>query len=261
MMRADWIDSVPMWVLLTALCALSGATMEGGYRFGAWRKSRCPSETEGPVGAMVASILGLFAFMLAFTFGMAAERHEKRRQAVLSEANAIGTTYLRSQLIPERQRNDSIRLLREYVDVRLQGTSKEHHEWAVNRSEEIHRELWALAVKATESNTGMSCAMYIQSLNNLIDIHGARIQAGLANRIPGVIWLVLLLLSLFSMLAVGYQAGITAASRSPAMALLVLAFGIVIFLIGDLNRPQEGFIIVSQKPLISLKESMNAGNR
>ena len=108
-----------------------GLALEGGYRLGRWRHDRPAEEKETPVGAMVGSILGLLAFLLAFTFGMAATRFEARRQAVLDEANAIGTTYLRARLLPEPQRTESAKLLREYVDVRISGSRKtrwrDHH--------------------------------------------------------------------------------------------------------------------------------------
>src|SRR6478735_3328306 len=104
------------------MCAFTGLALEGGYRLGRWRHARAEGEKEAPVGAMVGSILALFAFMLAFTFGLAASRFEARRQVVVAEANSIGTTYLRAQLLRnEQQRNESARLLREYVDVRVGG--------------------------------------------------------------------------------------------------------------------------------------------
>ena len=76
--------------------------MEGGFRFGRWRKSLAPDERDQPAGAMVASILGLVALVLGFTFSLAAARFDARRVAVLDEANAIGTTYLHTSFCPIR---------------------------------------------------------------------------------------------------------------------------------------------------------------
>jgi hypothetical protein len=94
------LDVVPLWLLFVAACAFSGLALEGGYRLGRWRHARTKDEKETPVGTMVGSVLALFAFLLAFTFGMAASCFEARRQAVLEESNAIGTTYLRARLLP-----------------------------------------------------------------------------------------------------------------------------------------------------------------
>src|SRR6478752_7173274 len=117
-MHKALLDTVPLWLLFAVVCVLAGVALEGGYRLGRWRHARTEDEKETPVGAMVGSILALFAFLLAFTFGRAGSRFEARRQAILEEANAIGTTYLRTRLLAEPPRNESARLLRQYVDLR-----------------------------------------------------------------------------------------------------------------------------------------------
>src|SRR6187549_1664121 len=117
-MQVGLLDALPLWGLFLAIVALVLISIEGGYRLGNYRRSRSNTEKEAPVGAMVGATLGLLAFMLAFTFGMAASRFDTRKQLVLEEANAIGTTYLRAAMLPEKR--DEIRdLLRSYVDTRL----------------------------------------------------------------------------------------------------------------------------------------------
>lgn len=258
-MNREPLDFVPVWLLFVAACVLTGLALEGGYRLGRARHARGSGEKEAPIGAMVGSILALFAFMLAFTFGMAASRFEARRQAVLDEANSIGTTYLRTQLLPEKQRKESERLLREYVDVRVSALRDGKVEYAITRSEELHVLLWAEAVRASEAQPGPMTSLYIQSLNQTIDLHSSRIQVGLRSRIPMSIWGGLTALALLSMASVGYQAGLSATRRSPAMLGLILAFSGVLFLIVDLDRPREGFLTVSQQAMIDLQTSMGAG--
>ena len=114
------LDVLPLWGLFLTIVALVLAAIEGGYRFGRYRNRYAGHEKEAPVGAMVGATLGLLAFMLAFTFGMAASRFDTRKLLVLDEANAIGTTYLRTAMLPERR--DEIRdLLRSYADARLEA--------------------------------------------------------------------------------------------------------------------------------------------
>lgn len=257
-MQREPLDAIPIGLLFVAVCAFSGLALEGGYRLGRWRHARTEDEKETPVGAMVGSVLALFAFLLAFTFGMAANRFEARRQAVLDEANAIGTTYLRTRLLPQPHRGESARLLREYVDARVGGILIGRVEDVIKRSEETHERVWSEAAKAAEVQPGPITGLYIQSLNQMIDMHAVRIQAGTRSRIPTMIWLGLFSLALLSMLSVGYQSGISATRRSPAMAGLVLAFSGVMFLIADLDRPREGFLTVSQQSLIDLQSSMKA---
>src|SRR5262245_29754080 len=120
-MHTEPLDFIPLWVLLLLICAILGLSLDGGYRLGRWRHDRTPDEKDQPVGAMVASLLGLLALVLGFTFSLAASRFEARRQAVLEEANAIGTTWLRARLLSEPQQTEIKRLLRQYVEVRIEG--------------------------------------------------------------------------------------------------------------------------------------------
>jgi hypothetical protein len=257
--QSEPLDFLPLWLLFLATCALAWLCVEGGYRFGKWRHERAAEEKETPVGAMVASILGLLAFLLAFTFGLAATRFDARRQTVLEEANAIGTTYLRARLLPEPHRTEVARLLREYVDVRVRGIQERKVAEALTRSEELQEAIWSEAVKASknkEANPVMT-SLFIQSLNEMIDVHAKRILVGMRSRIPLSIWVGLFALALLSMVGVGYQAGLSATRRSPAMAALVLAFAGVLFLIADLDRSHEGFLTVSQEAMLDLQRTMH----
>jgi hypothetical protein len=254
--NAQPLDAVPLWLLFAALCACSVAAMEGGYRLGRWRHARSADEQSAPVGAMVGSVVGLFAFLLAFTFGIVAARFESRRQAILDEANAIGTAYLRTRLLPEPQRSASAGLLREYVDVRVQGVQAGQLEGALARSEELHDRLWAEAGRAADADRGPMTSLYVQSLNQVIDLHAVRVQAGVRSRVPGTLWVGLFALNLLSMASVGYQAGLSATRRSPEMAVLVLAFAGVMFLIADMDRPGEGFLTVDQQALVDVQRTM-----
>jgi hypothetical protein len=251
------LDTLPLWGLLLAAAVLLWLALEIGYRVGRWRHVQTPDEKEQPVGAMVASILGLLALVLAFTFSLASSRFDARRQTVLAEANAIGTTYLRSRLLPEPQRSEIARLLREYVDVRIRAIEEGKLEESLVRSEQLHEMLWVqTSGVAQKDSTSILTGVFIQSLNDLIDLHAERVQVGLRSRIPLVIWAGLLGLAMLSMAAVGYQSGISATSRSPAMPGLVLAFAIVLAIIADLDRPREGLIQVSQQAMVEVQKSM-----
>ena len=172
-------------------CSSSCLSVEGGYRLGKYRRSRSEQEKEAPVGAMVGSTLGLLAFMLAFTFGLAATRFDTRRQLLLDEANAIGTTYLRAGMLPN-QREDIRALLRDYVDARLEAVRSGNVTEGIRRSEHLHDQLWAQAVAVGENNpTSIVVGLFVQSLNEVIDLHAKRVTAGLRSRIPGAIWVAL----------------------------------------------------------------------
>lgn len=108
------LDALPLWGVFGAILIVVLLSVECGYRLGRYRRNRHEQEKETPVGTMVGATLGLLAFILAFTFGLAAARFDTRRQVLLDEANAIGTTYLRAGMLPE-QRNEIRTLLRNYV--------------------------------------------------------------------------------------------------------------------------------------------------
>ena len=256
-MHLEPLDYIPLWGLLLIASALLWLMMEIGYRFGEWRHARHPDEREQPVGAMVASILGLVALVLGFTFSLAANRFDDRRLVVLEEANAIGTCYLRARLLPEPERTEVARLLREYVDVRIKGVQEGKPEEAIRRSEVLHEQLWNHAVAAADKNDeSVMTGVFIQSLNDVIDVHAKRVLLGIRSRIPFVIWVGVFVLALLSMASVGYQAALTTTRRSPAMIGLVLIFTIVLWIITDLDRGQEGLLRISDRSMLDLQKTM-----
>ena len=182
-----------------------------------------------------------------------------RRNLVLNEADAIGTAYLRAELLPEPHRTEIRNLLREYVNVRLEGVQPGKLEQAIHRSEELHGRLWSQAVAAVEKNPGFSIAgLFIWSLNEVIDLHSKRVEAGLRRRIPGIIWAALYFITILAMAAMGYYAGLTGTRGSLAILAVVLTFSAVIMLIADLDRPQEGLLKVSQQAMADLRNTMIA---
>lgn len=255
-MHAMPLDVVPLWLFFILAALFCVAAVEAGYRLGAGRRARGVDEKEEPVAAMVASLLGLVAFMLAFTFSLAAARFDARRQAVLEEANAIGTTYLRTRLLPEPQRTECANLLREYTEVRLNGVADRKITELISASEKLHEELWTRAVAAARIDRSPITALFLQSLNETIDVHSVRLFVGLQSRIPMSNWLALFCITLLGMVSIGYQSGLAAARRSPLMGVLVVAFAGVLLLIVDLDRGQEGFLQVSQQSIIDLLRTM-----
>jgi hypothetical protein len=97
--------------------------------------------------------------------------------------------------------------------------------------------------------------LFVQSLNEVIDLHAKRVQAGLRSRIPGAIWVGLFAVAALSLAAMGYQAGLVGTRRSLAVPAMAIAFSVVIELIADLDRPKEGVLKVSQGALLDFPET------
>ena len=257
-MNPQPLDLIPMWFFFPLIAVVSMLAVEGGYRFGRWRVQGNVAEKDASLDAMVASVLGLLGFMLAFTFSMAAARYDARRQAVFEEANSIGTTYLRARLLPEPQRSKIADLLRQYTENRVQLGAQARIDELVTQSGVFHDQLWSQSVAAVEQDPrSITTSLFLQSLNETIDLHNKRVFVGLQSRIPITIWFALFSLTLFGMSSVGYQAGMNSPRRSPEMPVLALAFAGVLFLNVDLDRPQEGLLRVSQQPMIDLLKTMN----
>ncbi|HEY5838122.1 MAG TPA: hypothetical protein VIT19_03735 [Pyrinomonadaceae bacterium] len=257
-MNGDSLDFLPIWIVFPVTLVIGLLAVEIGCRVARRRKERAKEKTEAPAAPIVAATLGLLAFMLAFTFGIAAARFEERRQALLSESNAIGTTYLRASVLPEPMAADARNLLREYVDVRLAGADPSKLNEAISRSEELHKHLWSQAVGAAQKERSPMTSLFMQSLNDVINLHEKRVMAALHSRVPGVIWLGLYLLLVLSMAVLGYHEGISGSRRSLAGFALVLAFSTVLVVITDLDRPGEGLLRVSQQSLVNVRKTMAA---
>ena len=251
------LDAVPLWALFIFILLVVLFSVEFGYRLGKYRRRRDEEEKEAPLGTMVGAELALLAFILAFTFGLAAARFDTRRQVLLDEANAIGTTYLRAGMLPERG-EEIRRLLRDYVATRLEAVQPGKLSEAIRRSEDLQQQAWAQADAVAEKNPdSMIVGLFVQSLNQMIDLHAIRIQASLRSRIPGAIWLSLFAVAALSFATMGYHSGLSGTRRSVAIVAVAVTFSVVIQLIADLDRPQEGVLNVSQQALLDVQRSMN----
>jgi hypothetical protein len=257
MLPAQPLDCIPLWVLGFMIVGGVSLAMELGYWLGRFRGRCSEHEKESSVGTAVAATLGLAGFVLAFTFSMAGSRFEDRRQALLDEANAIGTTYLRAGTLPE-DRGQTIRpLLREYVDVRLEAVRTGDFEAGIRRSEQLHAQIWAEAQQiAKKQPESIQLGLFVQSLNQTIDLHTTRVVAGYS-RIPLAVWVALYSLTALSMVGAGYHSGLTSKARSLSFGFLAITFSVVMLLVADLDRPGEGLLRVSQKALVDLRSTMD----
>ncbi len=254
------LDSLPILVVYVTLTVVGLITSEGGYQIGHWWQSHTPDEKEGPTAMIVGALLALMGFLLAITMGMASDRFDTRRGLVLTEANSVGTTYLRAGYLPEPASSDIRGLLREYVPLRIVETNDlADLRVRMARSVELHAQLWSITEELARTMPESDVlALFIESLNETIDLHETRVTAGIYGRVPATVLLLLLFGSMLTLGMVGYNAGLSL-RRSPLSALvLILVLGAVITLVVDLDRPQDGFLKVNQQPLIDLMDQIGA---
>jgi hypothetical protein len=248
----------PLPMVFVVGLALVLALSEIGWQLG----TRAVGRGSSNLTTLESAMLGLLALMIAFTFSMALSRFEARRDAVLNEANAIGTTALRARLLPEPHRSETLKLLREYVQIRLDiarsGTSLAQQIAVIDRSNAIQEALWQQTKAMAAKDKGLiPTGLFIESLNSMIDDQGKRLAA-LRSRVPNIV-----LLALFSIAAVagafaGYASGLDAKRTRLPVYLMGLVVSAVIFLILDLDRPSAGFITNNQQPMIDTAATIAA---
>jgi hypothetical protein len=254
MLTDQLLDALPVPAVFIVFAVVALLCYEGGFRLGRWWQDREPGEQEGPTGVLVGSILALLAFLLAVTMGMASDRYDARRAIVLDEANAIGTTYLRAGYLPEPASSQIRELVREYVPLRVRLTGSPDLPGDIVKSQAILDQLWTISEGvAKTTNQGDLVSTYLESLNETINLHEARVTARNA-RVPETVVLLLVVGSALTLVMVGFSAGLTRRRSLLSAAVLIIALGAVITIVIDLDRPREGFIQVSQQPLIDLQQ-------
>jgi hypothetical protein len=255
-MPSQLLDALPIPLVFVAFAIVTMVCYEVGFRLGRWWQVRTPGEQEGPTGMLVASILALLAFLLAVTMGMASDRFDARRLILLDEANAIGTAYLRAGYLPEPASSQARELLREYVPLRIVITASKDIQADIEHSKAILAQLWTITEAVAKNNGSDVVALYVESVNDTIDLNESRITAGIYARVPETVVLLLTGGAALSLAMVGYSAGLTGRRSLLSAIVLVVALGAVIMIVVDLDRPRDGFIQVSQQPLIDLQQQI-----
>ncbi|MGB5445632.1 MAG: hypothetical protein WBM99_09010, partial [Psychromonas sp.] len=184
---------------------------EFGFRIGRFVQARTDSEVKTLTGSIQASILGLLALLLGFTFSMSMQRYDNRSMALIDEANAIGTAVLRVQLLPEDYRKVANKLFQEYVNLRvsigkLDLTKQEDRTHYNKRITDLQSELWSLAISATNDDPRpVTTGAFVKSLNDVIDSQGRR-NALLQMHVPEVVLILLFIVFISSGGIMGYSA-------------------------------------------------------
>ena len=247
-----------IWLALGLFVIFAAATF-AGMRLQAMRAKLNKAEEEKSQ-FLVSGTMLLLGLLLAFTFSLALERYEQRRLLVIDEANALGTAYLRAQILDEPHRTALSELLIGYTENRIVlGRAKGDRKALLAKNDEILTRLWS-AVKAgndAANAKGMS-TVYYWAFNDVFNLDTERKSARLA-RIPDAVLLAVVLVSILTAAVIGsVLTGATHRIRAGVfLALLTTSLCLII----DLNRPAEGLIVEPQEPLELLLVSMKATPR
>jgi len=247
-------------LLFFAICIVLLLSYETGFRLRARNHEKIGPDGDKQIEETRNQIAILLSLLIGFTLSMALTRFDYRKQLVVDEANAIGTTYLRAMMQPEPTRSQASGLLRDYVDTRVvmfgDATSDSQREASATHSKQIQDQLWSGAVAASQQSPTPITSIYVQALNEMIDLDGKRVAAR-ANRIPADIWFLLSILSVMTTIVVGYGQ-----RRRAVLTTIVpvLTIAIAMSLIADLDTPTHGLIRVDQRSMQSLSVDLKSSS-
>lgn len=248
------------WLALGLFLAMIGL-QELGFRLGQRGAAKDPEGRAG-VGAIEASVFALLGLLLAFQFGGAATRLDLRRKLVNDEANAIGTAYLRLDLLPVDRQPEFRDLFRRYTESRIKVWEKVPDiEAAMAESRvanKLQAEIWTKALAASQSQ-GLSAStmLLIPALNQMIDISATRLAAA-RNHVPSVIVGLLFIVSLLSAVMAGFSQSAGKRRRWFHMILFAGVTAVTIWTILDMEYPLVGLIRIgaADQALVETLQSM-----
>ena len=224
-----------------------------------WRAGRKNVREE--LGDFVAIVLGaaltLLGLIVAFTFSMAVNRYDQRKNYEEEEANAIGTEYVRADQLPAADAPKVHALLKSYLDQRIlfYETRNTQELGQINtRTAQLQSEMWSATSTSAVALPSPMATFILGGMNDVLNSQGYT-QAAWWNRIPAPAWLLLIVISIFCNLLIGYFAP----RKSPFFLLILpIALSVSLFLIADIDSPRHGFIRVHPQNLQSLSESLHS---
>jgi uncharacterized membrane protein len=236
------------WVVLFSLVLFVAmlACLEGGFRLGHRDAANAPERAHEGIGVIEAAVFALVGLLLGFSFAGGTSRLDNRRQLIVDEANAIGTAYLRVDLLTASDQPEMRRLFRDYVDARLvvygNLSDAQATERAVHRVEQIQAEIWSRAIDASRSDQSHDTArLLLPALNQMIDITTARTIA-VRTHLPTLILALLSCVALLSGLLAGYAMAKRRQRSWLHMVLYAAVIAMTIYTVLDLDNPRSGFI-------------------
>ena len=249
----EWFRTTPIWTLGLLLFGATAASAYGGSALSSWiSRYRDEGElTEAQQGYVVSSIFALFALLVAFTFGLAVDRYQTRRQLVVQEATAIETAYLKAQLLDEPHRSRFANLLIRYSENQLAIAQILHVDPTARKllaeDDALVRDLWTATVPAFQSvKTIDFSSSFVDAIADLVRIDAER-KAMRRSQIPTTI---LAALVLYTLVAAAVLGGVMKSRKGRQFNLVLLALNIfALMLVTDINRPVQGTIREPQEPM------------
>jgi len=243
----------PLLLFVVSFLALSVVAIAGS-----WLRRPFPNaddERNEHLGIILASTLTLLGLIIGFSFSMASNRYDQRKNFEEAEANAIGTEILRADFLPTADAANVRKLLAEYTGLRIQfylNRDDDQRKQIGDRTARLQTALWSAVRSSSAAQPTPVEALALAGMNDVINSQGYT-QAAFWNRIPTAAWFLMAVIALCSSALMGYRSG--KAGRSLLFVLpLIVSFAFL--LIADIDAPRHGLIEVRPQNLESLAKSL-----
>lgn len=211
-MAGEWLYGRSELLISVVILAVLVLAVEVGYRAGARAAATVSDGAKSHLGTIFGGILGLLGLLLGFTFAMSLSRYDLRKNLVTQEANAIGTAFLRAQLLPEPEKQEVADLLRKYVNIRIDffqtGVDQLRLDQIDGETNKLQDEIWLrLSSAIARDDRPVTTGLFQQSLNEAFDLQVDRLAA-MENHVPESVLILLVLIALLDAFCIGYGCGL-----------------------------------------------------
>lgn len=249
------------WAIGLGLFSLLFGAAELGFRASRHPRIQMSDAAKSQTATVQGAVLGLMGLLAGFSLAMAVSRFDARKDVIIDEANAIGTCYLRTSLLPHPQGDASARMLREYLDDRIRFSELLSYgpelTETLRHTRTLQSDLWREAVAANEAAPSVATGLYIQALNQVIDLEGVQMRA-VENHVPVAVLILLGIAAIASALLMGLVNGHAGQRNLFATTTMTVLLALVILIIIDLDRPRIGLITLGHQSLLELRDSLGS---
>lgn len=252
----------PLWTPGIMFITVLIFALEFGYRVGLKRRDKWKDADSGGGAVVLTSLFALLGLVLAFTYASGVSRFDARKAAVLNEANAIGTAYLRADLVAEPGRTELKQVLLDYTRSRTfppgsVRTKVDRQAVLAHTLEQLARIWPATRTVIEQGKPGPIEAGLVAAINEVLDAHTVRLTAVL-DKLPKVVMWMLLFVAAASLSVAGYNAGIQGQMSRWRMTTFALVLTCLMIVILDFDRPNDGLVVVKHGAINSLIADMEA---
>jgi hypothetical protein len=245
----------PLFFFVVSLMLMSLSAWFGVTRL---RRSKpIDDDARDDFGVVQSATLTLLALVIGFSLSMAVGRYDQRKNYEEEEANAIGTEYLRANLLPDSEAVAVRALLAKYLEQRIlfyQVTDSQRLAQIDSTTTDLENQMWVELKNAAAAQPNPVTALAVAGMNDVINTQGYT-QAAWWNRIPLAAWLLMVLIGMLCNLLVGYGAR-SKTPRKRFLLIMPLVVSVSVMLIADIDSPRSGIIRVAPQNLLSTAQSM-----